>query len=79
MNSLHAHSLMDLRRLAYRAKRSEAAREVLHDALLETFPEYGDMIRRLNNWTKREANAWRGFTEGRNITIVEEKAVRVRS
>lgn len=48
-------SLMELRRLAYRAKRSDAAREVLHDALLETFPYYSDVIRRVQNWTKREA------------------------
>ena len=33
-------SLLELRRLAYRAQRSDAAREVLHDALLETFPVY---------------------------------------
>lgn len=32
-------SLMELRRLAHRAPRSPEAREVLHDALLETFPE----------------------------------------
>ena len=31
--------LMELRRLAHRASRSPEAREVLHDALLETFPE----------------------------------------
>jgi hypothetical protein len=36
---------MELRRLAYRAQRSLAAREVLHDALLETFPkEYAEWI-----------------------------------
>lgn len=31
-------SLLELRRLAYRAQRSPEAREVLHDALLETMP-----------------------------------------
>lgn len=30
--------LLELRRLAFKAQRSEGAREVLHDALLETFP-----------------------------------------
>lgn len=53
---LSTRSLMELRRLAYRAKRSAAAREVLHDALLETFPlEYSDVIRRAQNQTKRKA------------------------
>ena len=37
--------LLELRRLALRAKRSSEAREVLHDALLETFPEqYAEAI-----------------------------------
>ena len=31
-------SLLEVRRLAYRAARSSEAREVLHDVLLETFP-----------------------------------------
>lgn len=36
---------MELRRLAYKAKRSEGARQVLHDALLETWPDvYTRMI-----------------------------------
>jgi hypothetical protein len=40
-------SRVELRRLAYRASRSSAAREVLHDALLEAFPsQYPDVLRR---------------------------------
>ena len=40
-------SLLELRRLALRAKRSSANREVLHDALLETYPRtYEKFIRK---------------------------------
>lgn len=63
MASRDRRSLLEIRRLAYRAGRSspEAAwgradvRAVLHDALLETFPfEYPDVIRRADNQVKRE-------------------------
>jgi len=50
MRRAHARdprSILELRRLAYKAKRTPGMREVLHDALLETFPaEYEEAIQR---------------------------------
>lgn len=47
MNARDPRSLLELRRLAYRAKRIPGMRDVLHDALLESFPNvYEEAIRR---------------------------------
>jgi len=46
-------SLLELRRMAYKARRSIGMREVLHDALLETFPvEYEEAIRHAHQEAK---------------------------
>lgn len=47
-------SVLELRRLAYKAKYTPGVREVLHDALLETFPaEYGAAIQRAESEARR--------------------------
>lgn len=47
MHRRDPRSLLELRRLAHKAKRSPGMREVLHDALLETFPvQYENIIQR---------------------------------
>lgn len=40
MRARDLHNPLELRRLAYKAKRIPGMREVLHDVLLETFPAY---------------------------------------
>ena len=51
-----ARSLAEIRYLAEQAKENESARQVLHDALLETWPAvYSDVIRRAQNQARREA------------------------
>ena len=50
-------SLLELRRLALRVRRNPDAREVLHDALLETFPrEYEAWIRAAQQRAKKFKN-----------------------
>lgn len=46
MKQIHRdlRSPLEIRRLAYQATRNEAARYVLHDALLESVPAYANMI-----------------------------------
>lgn len=45
MHARDPRSFLELRRLTYKAQRSPSYRDVLHDALLESFPRaYGHMI-----------------------------------
>lgn len=54
-------SFLEIRRLAARAQRSEEAREVLHDALLESLPAYAKAIEKahaLSDGGRSAVNVW---------------------
>ena len=58
MNTRDPQSFLALRRLAGRAQRSEEARAVLHDALLETLPSYEKAIAEADERSEGGRNPW---------------------